>query len=509
MYRYTLITLLLFSCEILPAQIILNGDFELPADSTWVFGEGEPLSIVADTSNGGGYVLAMHSSVDRGRSVSQLAPLPHRTLTRYAIDARIKTTLAEGGEFRFWTDLLDHDEERLIGTRFDLHTDSTAWDTFTYYFLADTTLRHVRLGGSVSGEGTVWLDDIRIRPAPLDFDTITTTPEVEAYIDLLIDSIRSQAVRRSLLDLDALKNSILYYAIGAEGPEDVHRPIKSVLYQLGDNNHSNFFTPAEIEAMLGGMDIRELMEGEEDSPYITDPPLDKDSLRAELRFGEGRLIDGTVGYLSLPGFMHGHMDALVLFIDSLQVMLRDFDREEKLAGWVIDLRNSTGGATPAMIGSVGPLLSSDNVAYYVRTDGEVDNAFSYQSGSYYNISEGGADSIAIVTSTIAYRVNRPDLPIAVLIGPRSASAAEGLLTLLLGEPRVRTFGQPTAGLTTGNGMVLMPDDAALNLASSYLATRNKTMFTGPIDPHVLVEEEDGEEDAVLERALQWIRNGGK
>ena len=110
----------------------------------------------------------------------------------------------------------------------------------------------------------------------------------------------------------------------------------------------------------------------------------------------------------------------------------------------------------------------------------------------------------MVTSQLNYRVKDPSLPIAVLTGPGTASAAEGLLALLLGDPHVRTFGQATAGLTTGNELIVLSDDAGLNLATAYLASSDGQVFTGAITPDEAIATDNGAEDATLSAALRWL-----
>ena len=189
-------------------------------------------------------------------------------------------------------------------------------------------------------------------------------------------------------------------------------------------------------------------------------------------------------------------------MDSIQQFISTFDREEDLRGWAIDLRDNTGGATPAMVTGVGPLLSSGNLAHYVDASGQPASSFGYRNGGYHDFD--GTDSVAQVISTVNYHVRRPGLPIAVLTNENSASAAEGLATLLAGEANTRSFGQPSAGLTTGDRLILLSDDAGLNLSVPYLATKEGEVFTGRIPVDVVVEPGAGEADSVLAAALNWL-----
>ena len=502
---------LCFSTAYLHAQLT-NGDFEAPHDTVWGIGDDDlPITTVGNP-NGDGQVLLLESTTPEGQFFSQLAPLQPDSLSLYQVSFRVRTALDEEANVHLWLNVLGMEGEKMLANRYTTLTGTNNWQEQRYTFLAPSTTRQVRVGGSLAGVGRVWYDDFQLQVASLDTVTYTLSDSAEAYITEMLDTLRNRAVNRSTVDFDELGRTIRYFARRAQTTSDTYLGIHLALQQLNDNRHSRLFPADDLRRMLGGVDAREVLakEASGESPYLTTPPLDPDSLRAELTFGEGRLLEDHVGYLALPGFTHGHYDAHRMFVDSLQRLIKDLDEQHDITGWIIDLRDDDGGATPAMIASLGPLLQPDNEAYYVDAAGKVSSGYRYQRGSYHDFVP--YDSIpqdsagpAVVTSQLNYRIKDSTLPIAVLTGPGTASAAEGLLALLLGKPNVRTFGQPTAGLTTGNELLVLSDDAGLNLATSYLATRSMDILSGPIAPNVLVDLEPGAgEDATLATALRWL-----
>ena len=488
------------------AQQIENGDFEAGATGTWELGDdGSPVEVVP-APGGSGRALLLESA-GPGASFSQLFELAPDSATVYELSFRIKTELGDSSRAHVWANQLAAPGQRVAGAQGGPLTGESDWRTYRHDIVVTPRTRAVRVGGSLAGAGRAWFDDFAFRPVELDTADVTLAPAAAAYVAAVVDTLRTHAVHRGTLDFGAVLATVRYLARGAESPADTYAAIQAALALLDDNNHSRLYTPDRLRAMLGGMDLREVLAKESagESPYLTEPALDLDSLRAAIRFGRSRLLSGPVGYVSLPGFTHGHHAAHTLFVDSTQAMIRDLDAVPGLRGWVLDLRGNHGGATPAMVSSAGPLLGPGNRADYVDAGGQTESSFSYRDGAYVEADGARGDSAEVFRSSLDYRAGRRDLPIAVLVGGQTGSAAEGLLALLMGEPGVRVFGTPTAGFTTGNRMVALSDGAGLNVAGSYLATRDGRVLTGPIAPDVVVREDpDADTDATLAAALAWL-----
>src|SRR4029077_20489098 len=61
--------------------------------------------------------------------------------------------------------------------------------------------------------------------------------------------------------------------------------------------------------------------------------------------------------------------------------------------------------------------------------------------------------------------------VAVLTGPRTGSSGEAVTIAFRGRPHTRSFGQPTAGLSTANGTFPLPDGAMIVLTTAVDADR--------------------------------------
>lgn len=93
-------------------------------------------------------------------------------------------------------------------------------------------------------------------------------------------------------------------------------------------------------------------------------------------------------------------------------------------------------------------------------------------------------------------------PVGVVMSERTASAGEMLAVMLQGEAGVKTFGQPSYGMTTANQSLPMPDDALLLLSVARYAVGQGAPVRGPLQPDVAVPTSEQQSRAVRE-AAEW------
>jgi hypothetical protein len=70
-----------------------------------------------------------------------------------------------------------------------------------------------------------------------------------------------------------------------------------------------------------------------------------------------------------------------------------------------------------------------------------------------------------------------------------------------------TFGNATAGYTTGNVPLPLEDGARLNLAVTRMMDRNGVVYGGPIEPDMPVVDngsDEPESDTVVLESLDWL-----
>lgn len=217
-----------------------------------------------------------------------------------------------------------------------------------------------------------------------------------------------------------------------------------------------------------------------------------------LIYPTARLIDHTWGYLKLPAYF-GPENQLTSWSERMIHEIRSMD-SVGVQGWVIDLRENTGGNMFPMIAALSPLLPEGAVLSNRERNGDI---------STIEINNGCCiEKRKKITNTFfkpsqTYILKNPGLPIAVLIGGKTGSSGEITSIALRSCANVRFFGDPTAGVPTGNRVFMLPDKAMLYIVCSIFSDNNGKMYYGKISPdQTLPEGAAGE--LVPAEVAEWI-----
>lgn len=214
------------------------------------------------------------------------------------------------------------------------------------------------------------------------------------------------------------------------------------------------------------------------------------------------LLDGRVGYLRVPFYAGPSETALT---DTLQSALRTLEGAGA-CGWIVDLRMNGGGNVWPMQAGIGPLLG-DSVIGRGLLDGREDGYTLYLDGAAIAVEADGTRQ-EIVRVADPYRMRNPNAPVAVLIDNATASSAEAIALAFRPRANTRFFGLPTAGYSTSNRGVALPDGGNMVVTVGVMADRNGRGDGGPIQPHERIENPAGawphSNDVVARRARAWV-----
>jgi carboxyl-terminal processing protease len=306
------------------------------------------------------------------------------------------------------------------------------------------------------------------------------------YVNQTLDIMERYSLRRNEINWPNFRGAVLADVNETATIEDTYPVLRAALKRLGDG-HSFFATPAQVK----------WQEQQEELKPAT--PI-------------GRSLDGPIGYIQMPAFGGSKPDQMTRFAQQTQDLIRTIERPD-LAGWIVDLRDNTGGNMWPMIAGLGPLLGQGVLGAFVAPGGAQETWF-YRDGG------AGCDGGPICPPPsflppgpcycrveAPYRLLVPDPPVAVLIGPKTASSGEAVALAFRGRPRSRSFGAPTYGLTTGNNIFELSDGAFLFLASVVEADRTGQQFSSHIPPEEEVADNKASvliDDAVVRAASAWL-----
>lgn len=294
------------------------------------------------------------------------------------------------------------------------------------------------------------------------------SPQARAYLAEALRLMKTRALDRYRVDWVAEERLAFARAAGARTPWDTYPAIRGVIKALG--NPHTYLIPAEVASE----DQQDLAEGE--------------------RAPDGQLIGAKLGYLVMPGIRSDGAVASA-YVRSGAAAVRDIDRSSP-CGWIVDLRQADGGNMYPLLAVLAPLLGEGTAGYFQDADGRR-TSWGIRDGT--PVEDGKPEAPGN-----NYRLRRPRPPVAVLIGPATASAGEAVLIAFKGRDQTKIFGQPTAGLATGNAAFVLSDGALLLLTTVNDVDRSGRVYdNSPIAPDETVAEVPTG-DAPRQAAAAWL-----
>ena len=471
-------------------QTLQNGSFEtpqpgnrqLPAGWAITTVPGYAIGLDSTVAHGGRRALHLASATDAPQGFQpfrQSVAVQVARPTMLRLQATVKTEEASNVALlcQYW------DDKQMVGSTNSLvqgapPAGSGEWRTLDLTLLVQPTMRRIVVGGFYMGQGQAWFEDVQLSAANAYPETAPSAA-VRAYIAQVVRLASTHSLVRDAIDWPAAQRDMLAMAHGMQATAEsypVFTYLLSLLRQHGDQ-HSQFRTPTAVRA--------------DRAPATS--AIAKASPAPTARY----LGDG-LAYVSVPGFSPLEAERQVAFASQLQSLIRQLDTEHPITGWVVDLRGNGGGNMYPMLAGLGPLTGPGELGYFVT--GHREEPFGYRAGEAYARKPGRG-----VRVPQPYTLRQPASPVAVLIGPRTASSGEITAQAFMGRPATRVFGQPSAGLTTANRLFSLPDGAELNLATSAEADRTHRQHIGPLVPDEAVPTSPpASPDATLQAASAWL-----
>lgn len=472
------------------AQTLENGSFETPQPGNRQL----PASWAITTAPG--YSIALDSTVTHdGRRTLHLASLTEAPQgfqafrqsvavqvarpTILRLRATVKASEAQNVALlcQYW------DDKQMVGLTNSLMQGAPPagtgeWRTLDISLLVQPTMRRVVVGGFYTGKGQAWFDNMQLSAANAYPET-APSPAVQAYLKKAVDIVRTHSLVRDSIDWPAAERDMLAMAHGMQTPAEsypVFTYLLSLLRQHGDK-HSTFRTPAVVSA-------GQVVATAPNAVAITEP--------------SARYLGEGLAYVVVPEFSPLNAERQLAFATQIQSLIRQLDTEHQITGWVVDLRGNGGGNMYPMLAGLGPLTGEGTLGYFIT--GRKEEPIAYRAGEAYAGKPG-----RMVRVLRPYTLHQPASPVAVLIGPRTASSGEITAMAFMGRPSTRVFGQTSAGYTTANALFRLSDGAQLNLAVSAEADRTHRQHIGPLVPDETVPATPTDPDAALQAASAWLR----
>lgn len=288
----------------------------------------------------------------------------------------------------------------------------------------------------------------------------------EKYVIQAFDSIEVYSMHRFTFNLDSLETSVLEQLSDSTPHEEVMDLLEDAIKVI--DKHNYIISSEKYHQMETGTNPEVLI-----NPY----PF------------QSKILKEKYAFVALSGFLGVDSITSEHYADSLQKsILWLYDQQPK--GWIIDLRNNSGGWIYPMLAGLGPLLGPGIKAFEMSGNQVLKEFYYYKDASDYVLL---SDSIWFF---------KKHLPVAVLIGEGTGSAGELLTLSFRGNPKTALIGSPTYGVSTGLHGFFMPDSNWVCVTNCIMTDRKKRGDGGPISPDI----KEYDPIQMFEQAYKWIES---
>lgn len=214
-----------------------------------------------------------------------------------------------------------------------------------------------------------------------------------------------------------------------------------------------------------------------------------------------QMLDGDIAYYKMPAVLIGSNTEKMkqwanLMMDSLCTIS---SRNPK--AFIIDLRMNNGGNSEPMWQTLRYLAGDKNRTGLAGADGKLLKEETDATMIAYR-QAGMPDRLCTMNDRV---------PVAVLIGPGTASSGEIMALSFTTRKHTKLFGEPTIGVANATNGFIIQEKGYLLLTVAYVTNAKKKLLTAMhVQPDVHIKN-DGDnfteplKDATVVQAMDWLR----
>jgi carboxyl-terminal processing protease len=384
---------------------------------------------------------------------------------RVRLRGEVRTRKVDGGGASLWLRVdgpsgmlaLDNGSELVV-------RGDSGWASQSITLLVPGDAARLVFGALLRGTGEMEVRGLRLDTLAASIGTGNATGAAKTVLDSAIALARTHSMWRDTVSWAVVERDVREMARGATTSPEVYQAIRALLARLGDH-HSFLMPPRQTSDFRSG--------GQQNPRAIV------------------RALDDGIGYVSVPAYSGiepaATRDYARAVHDSLVVAMPNAS-----CGWIVDLRGNGGGNMYPMLAGLKPFLGAAVLGAFVGPHGTRNN---WTAGAIQ------LPPPALAPLESAY--------VAVLTGPRTGSSGEAVTISFRGRPRTRSFGAPTAGLSTANASYPLSDGSMILLTTAVEADRTGRQYGGKVDPDEVVGGENtaaAQTDSTAAAASRWLRS---
>lgn len=462
------------------AQEIANGSFEqsdadgkpeswavqareltVDLDDSATTGDGRALQV----SGSGGSAL-IQQKIALGESGFPGATLRGRIRTRDIAPSATFVAVLEGPDGRIF---MDDMSDRVVAG-------DSEWQEYRIHIPASKEARSLTVGALVIGSGTAWFDDLELVESRAE---VAAELDAHDYVIEAYSIMREHYLHADDVDWARIRELGLSAVPDNASTEQAHAAVSMMLEAL-DDPHTGFHRP---RSRGNGSDQADTGNAQSDAiePLAVEMAADGFAL---IRVPA---VPGSTGE-----------DARAGFVDNAHRELQSIDSPD-LCGWIIDLRDNTGGNMWPMLAAIGAIAGPGVVGQFRDAEGNEITEWIYRNGAAM-ASTDSETMERVAGFGEPFQPSNPDLPVAVLVSGNTSSSGEAIAIAFIGREHTRLFGSGTGGLATANNGYSLSDGARIVLPIGYMGDRHGNIHYPRVQP-----DEDLPSDEALEHAMAWLQ----
>lgn len=212
-----------------------------------------------------------------------------------------------------------------------------------------------------------------------------------------------------------------------------------------------------------------------------------------------QMLPGNIAYYKMPAVIIGSDTKKMK--EWANTLMDSFCRiaSQKPKAFIIDLRMNNGGNSEPMWQTLRFLAGDNNRVRYADANGKVIEDSDTAIVRYRQA--GMPDRLCTFDSRV---------PVAVLIGPGTASSGEIMALSFRTRKKTRLFGEPTIGVANATEGFIVQNKGYLLLTVAYVVDAKKRLLKEMyVRPDVLVKNDGDdfvspEKDATVKKAMAWL-----
>lgn len=211
---------------------------------------------------------------------------------------------------------------------------------------------------------------------------------------------------------------------------------------------------------------------------------------------EIKVLNERFGYILMPKmiFFDISPQSIHKIAQPLYDQIANLKTNNKIEGWILDLRMNTGGNSWPMLLALYDLLGDNSIGGSLNANKKMTNKIKLVKGKYY-------DNGKQMSHIDAKGEMLDHAKVAVISGLFTASSGEVIALAFKGRQNTIFIGERTYGATTGNIYWPLPFDITMALTTTYDTDRNGNYFE-QIIPDIVVSKQDNFDDLLLDKNIQ-------